>query len=368
MSEILQLSLLAAQESVLRQSLEGSPARTSAARGIGKELKAIAAPYSLKLSDSFAHLPQGSLSWKTWQRCLDGDWTEFSGSLPKSGTMRNGALWQRPKWELATGATGSGSSHGPLLPTPKANDNENRRTKPTPAELEGRHGWALRSAIAGIELGVYPKLLPTPTVCGNNNRKGGSAKAGDGLTTAVKKMLPTPKATDGEHPGVATCKPGQTLHLSAAVMLPTPVTSDWRTGSAAQVEKPRSELLRDRISYLATPQSRDWKGNSGAGFVERGGNQNLPTQLNAGKKLNPIFVSCMMGFPVSWTDLQAEIVSAPALLSPYDVADLLPYATDTAKIPYRKEQLMALGNAVVPQCAAIALQRAKEIISRLDYG
>jgi hypothetical protein len=216
--------------------------------------------------------------------------------------MQSGALWQLPKWALATGATGSGSLHGPLLPTPTANDNDNRRTKPTPAELEGRHGWALRSAIAGIEQGVYPKLLPTP------------------------------KAIDGEHPGITTHKAGQTLHLSAAVMmLPTPITSDWKTGFAAQVDKPRSEQLRDRVACLT------------------------------GKKLNPVFVGRMMGFPAGWTDLTAE-VSGPVLMSPYDVVEALLYATDATKIPYRKERLMAYGNAVVPQCAAIALQRAKEIL------
>lgn len=37
-------------------------------------------------------------------------------------------------------------------------------------------------------------LWPTPTVCGNNNRKGLTKKSGDGLATAVK-LWPTPKAT-----------------------------------------------------------------------------------------------------------------------------------------------------------------------------
>lgn len=41
---------------------------------------------------------------------------------------------------------------------------------------------------------VTAGLWPTPTVNGNNNRKGSSAKAGDGLATAVK-MWPTPHAS-----------------------------------------------------------------------------------------------------------------------------------------------------------------------------
>ena len=41
------------------------------------------------------------------------------------------------------------------------------------------------------------KLLPTPTINGNNNRKGSSRKAGDGLATAVK-LWRTPNSSDGE--------------------------------------------------------------------------------------------------------------------------------------------------------------------------
>jgi DNA (cytosine-5)-methyltransferase 1 len=37
--------------------------------------------------------------------------------------------------------------------------------------------------------------VPTPTVCGNYNRKGASATSGVGLSTYVKN-LPTPKARD----------------------------------------------------------------------------------------------------------------------------------------------------------------------------
>jgi hypothetical protein len=278
--------------------------------------------------------------------------------------MRNGLLFHAPTWVDAIGGKGSGLL--PILPTPTANDNDNRRTKPTPAELEGRHGWALRSALAGIELGTYPKILPTPTVHGNHNRKGCSEKSGDGLTTAVAKMLPTPKAVDGEHPGVQAHAPGQTLHLSAAVMLPTPLTSNWRDGSPAQVEKPRSEALQDRVAYLKlpTPQARDWKGNSGAGHQERGGNRNLPTTLNTGRKLSATFVESMMGFPVGWTDLAVPQTGDPLLLSPYEVADEICNATDAEKIPHRKKRLKALGNAVVPHVAAIALLKAKEILER----
>lgn len=71
---------------------------------------------------------------------------EYSASWPKRGMMRNGIVYQ--------------------LPT---------AARPT----------------KGNECGYWP----TPTVTGNNNRKGMSAKSGDGLATAVKRF-PTPLARD----------------------------------------------------------------------------------------------------------------------------------------------------------------------------
>lgn len=59
-----------------------------------------------------------------------------------------------------------------LWPTPSASDNANRRSKPTPAEMEGRHGWGLRSAIADNAqtkpmyewpTGSSPEASPAPT-------------------------------------------------------------------------------------------------------------------------------------------------------------------------------------------------------------
>jgi DNA (cytosine-5)-methyltransferase 1 len=47
----------------------------------------------------------------------------------------------------------------------------------------------------------------------------------------------------------------------------------------------------------------------------------------------------------------------PYLMPPEDVSKWLPIATDTGDIPHRKQRLQALGNAVVPHVAAIALQR-----------
>nr|WP_230678866.1 hypothetical protein [Hymenobacter properus] len=87
------------------------------------------------------------------------------------------------------------------------------------------------------------RMLPTPTVNGNNNRRGSSKKAGDGLTTAARNMLPTPCAQDAKN---ATC--------------------------------PASQATRDTLP----------------GEIHR---------QTGGGLLNPRFVAQMMGFPPDWCEL-----------------------------------------------------------------
>lgn len=45
-----------------------------------------------------------------------------------------------------------------------------------------------------------------------------------------------------------------------------------------------------------------------------------------------------------------------------DLPQWLPYATDTDDVPYRRERVEALGNAIVPHQAAVVWQRVKQLI------
>jgi hypothetical protein len=138
---------------------------------------------------------QNMSSLKTAQPCVLEGLSESSKTLPRSGMMQDGQYWEQPTSVL--------------------------RTKEK-------------------ECGLWP----TPTVCGNYNRKGASATSGDGLATAVQ-MWPTPQAQDAKHSGKNT---------------------------------------ENRIN--------------------QGRQLQLAHTAGIGGKLNPTWVEWLMGWPLGWTDLK----------------------------------------------------------------
>lgn len=121
-------------------------------------------------------------------------------------------------------ATDSGSL--PRWPTPHGFSPDGKSNGPSGNELGRAVNQSLR--------------WPTPTVCGNYNRAGLSAKSGDGLATAVQKCA-------------------------------TPTARDWRSGKASQA-------THDRNSR--------------------------PLSEQIGGSLNPTWVEWLMGWPLGWTDLK----------------------------------------------------------------
>lgn len=172
---------------------------------------------------------------------------------------------------------------------------------------------------------------PTPTVCGNDNRKGASPTSGDGLSTAVKAdAWPTPTASDRKGPTLGAQGQGSAplsqvvkeslwptlraeermqhnsadngMALSAAVkedLWPTPTASPYGSNQSAsegaQVRHLLSVLVRQD---WATPTSSD--GSGGPGTAGRQGGENLRTQVQGG--LSPEWVETLMGFSQGWTE------------------------------------------------------------------
>ncbi len=212
----------------------GFPARTSASQEKAQESTASDQDSGDTWRGWSAKYDPGTSTWRTAQCSFLEDSGESSVTWPRSGMTRDGMLWELPTLEPRTSETDSGS-----WPTPTASGFEvsdvprllERRARL--AEKYGNNGF-------GLTLNQAVKIWPTPTVCGNYNRAGASAKSGDGLATAV-----------------------------------------W-----------------------ATPVRRDYRYPGRSRLERTGGTQGecLPQQV--GGPLNPTWVEWLMGWPLGWTDLK----------------------------------------------------------------
>jgi hypothetical protein len=202
-------------EELLTLYRAGFHAKTLVQQDEAQELTESAAGCGEKWRASFAKYSPDSRSWKTHQCSLLEDLEPFLETWPQWGLMRNGECWEQQTLAQITSETASG-----LLPTPT---------------MQGLNGGS-NSRKSAIAKGTWP----TPTVCGNYNRKGASATSGDGLATAVLKCA-------------------------------TPTARDWRSGKASQA-------TRDKNSR--------------------------PLSEQIGGSLNPTWVEWLMGWPLGWTDLK----------------------------------------------------------------
>lgn len=90
--------------------------------------------------ESFASFDPESRSWKTYQRSLLGGLESFSGTWPRRGCMRSGAVF-----EQVTSARRTCAIDSSFWPTPTSHD---AKDTGAPSEME-RHTPALRAAVGG---------------------------------------------------------------------------------------------------------------------------------------------------------------------------------------------------------------------------
>jgi hypothetical protein len=283
---------------LLTSWLAGFPARTFQLLGKAQALKVPVAGCGPTWRASLAKFDPVSSSWKTAQLSLLGDSELSSVTWPRSGMTAGGQCWELLMSAPPTEGIGSGLSG---VPTPGAQDGSGggaqmtnlkgqihlrdwARTYPTPTASQARSEGSLmqyrrlvdagvmsreeaeemcqgsltpprmkpwptptasehtgpgHAAQGGLNLRTAVSMWPTPTVCGNHNRKGASATSGDGLATAVLKVA-------------------------------TPIARDWRSGKASQA-------THDKNSR--------------------------PLSEQIGGSLNPTWVEALMGWPRNWTQL-----------------------------------------------------------------
>ena len=269
---------------------EDFPAKTSPLRERARELKASVPVYGQSLPDSLASFDPDTQSWRTSQHCLIEGLSVFSETWPRSGMMQNGIAYRLPPLVPLTDATESGS-----WPTPATKGYGHAAEGMVLNLINKIKDGTISKEEAEQMLGLpalenhrtWKKIWPTPTVHGNNNRKGISKKAGDGLATPVK-MWPTPNARvtgGGEYKD------------------PEKIIKRWESG--------RQKNLCEAVRLWPTPSSRDGKGGYIGGRVRNGKTsfdtldvavQATDNQDKTGGQLNPTWVEWLMGFPLGWTD------------------------------------------------------------------
>lgn len=219
-----------------------------------------------------------------------------------------------------TSVTGS----SPLLPTPRASENEQRTTRRTPSQEAGTHGKYLAAEVMS--------LLPTRTVNDARNLSAPSQedRNGPGLPTVVR-LLPTPMADEGgtnQSPSEGAAVRPQLGTLIK--LLPTPTATLGSESSSADrfgfQGAPTVQGIARGLKLLPTPIKGDAKGCRQATLKNPRSDSPTLTDLawsgaltsprsDAGKPstaprptLSPDFVGWMMGTPAcsvcgaEWTD------------------------------------------------------------------
>ena len=170
---------------LLMSYLEAFHAKTSALQDEATDLKASDQECGDTWRGWLAKYDQDSSSWKTPQCSLLEEEPESLQTLPRWGMTVDGVLLEQQTVALRTNGTESG-----LWRTPQAQDGMRgvyKTKEAIDAHLNRGHQLGLANQVA------HRHLWPTPTVCGNYNRKGLSKTSGDGLATAVQRW-PTPTA------------------------------------------------------------------------------------------------------------------------------------------------------------------------------
>lgn len=152
---------------------------------------------------SLAKFDPVSRSWKTAQLSLLAESELSSVIWPRSGMTANGQCWELPMLGLRTSETDYGFSQA----------------------------W------------------PTPTVCGNYNRKGASATSGDGLATAVAMSLTMSRSE------------GTDARTVKAMTFPTPTVNDSKNSTLPESQRNRNGLAGTLLRSGILPGgqlSADW--------------------------------------------------------------------------------------------------------------
>jgi hypothetical protein len=237
--------------------LEGSPAKTYPSQDDNLASTESVVDCGPNVPVYLGNFDLNTPSLKTSQTCLTESGeiglSEFSGTFPRSGMMRNGTVYQLPR--LAPTITEIGSR---LWPTPRAQ--EAKHGAPTDWEMTTDHAGTRDSLRVQVNKRAFWRT-PAPT----NGQQGPKSKelyeqclkTGQSAITLVDEVRHTP------------------------AYWPTPASRDYK--GARRPETMAKTGRNPETNSL--PDSVEFKGQS--------------------ERLNPTWVEWLMGFPLDHTDLNA---------------------------------------------------------------
>lgn len=225
---------------VLTSYTGDSPVRILVLQDLEKAWKESEADYFSRSCGLLASYDHHSFSWKTCQQSLVEDLEKLPQKLPKQGLIVDGQLYPLRKLERITDAKDGG-------------------------------------------------YLPTPTVCGNYNKKGSSKNSGNGLATYVK-MFPTPPASDATT-GAIIGKNDTFKVLPSGNM--RKFNKNGTNGSLG---------LARHVQFFPTPDA------SARGARKNQNGHQYTLQDAVGGQLNPTWVEWLMGYPTGWTELKDSVM------------------------------------------------------------
>ncbi len=314
------------------ESLAVSHAPTCPLPGDKQDLTETLADCFSSTSESFAKFsPDGVLLRTSRQFCLFQQEEPFSENLPRSGTMRNGELFERPMLAPRTGATG-------LSSWPTATTQDAKHATNSPGQ-EGRNGLIIA-------------VLNWPTPRSEDSESCENHPGAVDSLTGVTRQWATPNCRDDHNPSTPDSprtqrklEQGWTIDLNErAAWWQTPVTDSFRSRGgdrkhemgldqqarfASFAATPSTHPAGDAVAPIATekdwpsPKARDWKHPGGEGGMNRKdpdlnvivchsfpqdqptpqhGSESSPTAPTSRRRLNPAFVDWLMGLPPGWTD------------------------------------------------------------------
>ena len=214
-------------------SLAGSPARTSALQADKQESRESEADCSLRSSDSFASWSPSSGCFPRTSRQFSIFQQEqpFSENLPRSGSMRNGELFERPMLVDRTGESGR-------LCWPTARAQDSKHGEATDYEMSREDGLDLLHVKAERMMRMRPTARAEDSAsCGNH------PGAVDSLTGAAR-MWRTPAAQEpGISPEMLDGEPGHRMFNKDTGRLAqyglAQQTAMWRTPAATEEQSDR---------------------------------------------------------------------------------------------------------------------------------